>query len=123
MRATGYRSADALVVTESQFRSGNIEINLRQFSHPYRFAFFFLFTTLLADFFFPDARPADNLVCFADLLEEFLALLLAFFTAFFAVFFAVFFGALTAFFADVGMRLATAFFARLATDFTAASAS
>ena len=117
------RPADALVVTESQFRSGNIEINLRQFSHPYRFAFFFLFTTSLADFFFPDARPADNLVCFADLLEEFLALLLAFFTAFFAVFFAVFFGALTAFFADVGMRLATAFFARLATDFTAASAS
>jgi hypothetical protein len=113
-----------LLVVAAKLTCGN-------FSHPYRFAFFFLFTTLLAAFFFPDAfRPADNLVCFADLLEEFLALLLAFFTAFFAVFFAVFFGdfaALATFFAafltDVGMRLATAFFARLATDFTAASAS
>src|SRR6267378_616549 len=51
------------------------------------FAFFF-FVTFLAVFFFPTAfRPADDLVFFAGLLEDFFA---AFLAAFFAVFATVF---------------------------------
>src|SRR5450631_264222 len=83
------------------------------------FAFFF-FATFFVVFFVPTAfRPADDFDFFADLVDDFLA---AFLTAFFGVFaaLATFFAA--AFLTDVGMRLATAFFACFATVFTALSA-
>jgi hypothetical protein len=50
--------------------------------HPYRFAFFFL-ATFFGAFFFPTAlRPADDLVFFADLFDDFSAVFLAVFFAF-----------------------------------------